>query len=54
MLEHLGEARAGVGLQCAVERVAADPRVHTPGLGGQAPTRQVTDAVCQALTFADN
>jgi tartrate dehydrogenase/decarboxylase / D-malate dehydrogenase len=33
----------------AVERVTADPKLHTPDLGGNATTRQVTDAVCEAL-----
>jgi tartrate dehydrogenase/decarboxylase/D-malate dehydrogenase len=33
----------------AVERVTADPKLHTPDLGGKATTKQVTDAVCNAL-----
>jgi len=37
----------------AVERVTADPALHTPDLGGPANTRQVTDAVLEALR-ADN
>jgi tartrate dehydrogenase/decarboxylase / D-malate dehydrogenase len=32
----------------AVERVTADPGLHTPDLGGR-QTQQVTDAVCEAL-----
>jgi tartrate dehydrogenase/decarboxylase/D-malate dehydrogenase len=53
MLEHLGEKAAAERLMRAVERVTADPKLHTPDLGGKATTRQVTDAVCAALR-ADN
>ena len=49
MLEHLGEKDAAVRLMRAVERVTADPNLHTPDLGGTATTRQVTDAVIEAL-----
>jgi tartrate dehydrogenase/decarboxylase/D-malate dehydrogenase len=49
MLEHLGEKAAAARLMRAVERVTADPSLHTPDLGGNANTRQVTDAVCAAL-----
>ena len=49
MLEHLGEKQAAARLMRAVERVTADPALHTPDLGGTATTRQVTDAVCAAL-----
>jgi tartrate dehydrogenase/decarboxylase/D-malate dehydrogenase len=49
MLEHLGEAAAAARLMRAVERVTADPALHTPDLGGKATTRQVTDAVVAAL-----
>ena len=49
MLEHLGETAAASRLMRAVERVTADPALHTPDLGGQATTRQVTDAVVGAL-----
>jgi tartrate dehydrogenase/decarboxylase/D-malate dehydrogenase len=49
MLEHLGEKAAATRLMRAVERVTADTRLHTPDLGGTATTRQVTDAVCEAL-----
>jgi tartrate dehydrogenase/decarboxylase/D-malate dehydrogenase len=53
MLEHLGETPAAARLMRAVERVTADPALHTPDLGGRATTRQVTDAVLEALR-ADN
>ena len=53
MLEHLGEPAAARRLMRAVERVTADPALHTPDLGGKATTRMVTDAVSQAI-LADN
>ncbi|MBN9447073.1 MAG: tartrate dehydrogenase [Bosea sp.] len=49
MLEHLGEKAAAARLMRAVERVTADPALHTPDLGGRATTREVADAVCEAL-----
>ncbi|MCP4739716.1 MAG: tartrate dehydrogenase, partial [Bosea sp.] len=49
MLEHLGEKAAAARLMRAVERVTADPALHTPDLGGSATTAQVTHAVCEAL-----
>jgi tartrate dehydrogenase/decarboxylase/D-malate dehydrogenase len=54
MLEHLGEKSAAERLMRAVERVTADPSLHTPDLGGKATTRQVTDAVCAALRQAND
>jgi tartrate dehydrogenase/decarboxylase/D-malate dehydrogenase len=53
MLEHLGEKAAATRLMRAIERVTADKKLHTPDLGGNATTRQVTDAACQAL-LGDN
>src|SRR5215472_15681622 len=53
MLEHLGERDAARRLMRAVERVTADPTLHTPDLGGKATTRMVTDAVSKAI-LADN
>jgi tartrate dehydrogenase/decarboxylase / D-malate dehydrogenase len=49
MLEHLGEKPAAERLMRAIERVTADPLLHTPDLGGSATTRQVTDAVISAI-----
>jgi tartrate dehydrogenase/decarboxylase / D-malate dehydrogenase len=49
MLEHLGQKPAADRLMRAVERVSADPSLHTPDLGGKATTDEVTDAVCAAL-----
>jgi tartrate dehydrogenase/decarboxylase/D-malate dehydrogenase len=48
MLEHLGEARAAARLMKAIETVTAK-KVFTPDLGGTARTRDVTEAVKQAL-----
>jgi len=53
MLEHLGENAAGERLMRAIERVTADPRNHTPDLGGNATTRRVTDAVVEAVRGAN-
>ena len=49
MLEHLGEGAAAARLMRAIERVTADPALHTPDLGGKATTRQVTEAVVAAI-----
>ena len=54
MLEHLGEKPAAERLMRAVERVTADPALHTPDLGGKATTKQVTEAVCEALRRAND
>src|SRR5271166_4758813 len=53
LLDHLGEAAAAQRLMKAIERVTADPDLHTPDLGGAANTRKVTDAVIRAIQ-ADN
>ena len=49
MLEHLGERPAADRLMRAIEKVTADPSLHTPDLGGTATTRQVTDAAIVAI-----
>jgi len=54
MLEHLGEKPAAERLMKAVEDVTADPSLHTPDLGGKATTKQVTEAVCEALWQAND
>jgi tartrate dehydrogenase/decarboxylase/D-malate dehydrogenase len=54
MLEHLGERPAAERLMKAVERVTADPSLHTPDLGGKATTKQVTEAVCEELRKAND
>ena len=53
LLEHLGEADAAARLMRAIERVTANPDLHTPDLGGKANTRMVTQAVIAAIA-ADN
>ncbi len=49
MLDHLGEKRAADRLMRAIEKVTADPSLHTPDLGGTATTRKVTDATVAAI-----
>ncbi|WP_185983881.1 tartrate dehydrogenase [Aureimonas mangrovi] len=48
MLEHLGEDAAASRLMQAVEKVTGDG-VRTPDVGGTATTKEVTDAVCDAI-----
>jgi tartrate dehydrogenase/decarboxylase/D-malate dehydrogenase len=48
MLEHLGERDAAARLMSAVERVT-EAAILTPDVGGTANTRQVTEAVCNAI-----
>ena len=50
LLEHLGETEAAQRLMQAIERVTADPALHTRDLGGSAGTTDVTRAVCAFLT----
>jgi tartrate dehydrogenase/decarboxylase / D-malate dehydrogenase len=50
MLEHLDEKAAAARLMKAIERVTADPELHTPDLGGRANTRKVTDATIGAIS----
>jgi tartrate dehydrogenase/decarboxylase/D-malate dehydrogenase len=49
LLDHLGENAAAKRLMGAIERVTADPRFHTPDLGGNARTVEVTEAVVDAI-----
>lgn len=49
MLDHLGEGAAAKRLMAAIERALADPRNHTPDLGGPANTDAVTEAVIDAI-----
>jgi tartrate dehydrogenase/decarboxylase/D-malate dehydrogenase len=53
MLDHIGEKRAADRLMAAIERVTADPRFHTPDLGGKARTADVTAAVIDAIHGAN-
>ncbi|GAB5374555.1 MAG: tartrate dehydrogenase [Acuticoccus sp.] len=52
MLEHLGEREAAASLMIAVERVCA-AGIMTPDVGGTATTREVTDAVIEAIGGAN-
>jgi tartrate dehydrogenase/decarboxylase/D-malate dehydrogenase len=52
LLEHIGEPEAARRLMQAIESVTANNALHTRDLGGQATTRQVTDAVCRQLAQA--
>jgi len=49
MLDHLGEIAAAGRLMRAIERVTADPALHTPDLHGSATTATVTEAVVAAI-----
>jgi tartrate dehydrogenase/decarboxylase/D-malate dehydrogenase len=53
MLEHLGEPAAAQRLLAAVASVTAKGDALTPDLGGEATTRQATDAVIAALRGAN-
>ena len=53
LLEHLGETSAAERLMKAIEQVTGDPRFHTPDLGGEAKTRDVTDAVLNAVRMSN-
>ena len=49
LLEHLEEIPAAGRLMKAIEEVTVEPRLHTPDLGGEASTREVTEAVLMAI-----
>jgi tartrate dehydrogenase/decarboxylase / D-malate dehydrogenase len=48
MMEHLGERDAAANLMEAVEKVT-ESGLRTPDLGGKATTREVAQAVCEAI-----
>ncbi len=52
MLEHLGEAEAARRAMRAIEQATANPKLHTPDLGGSATTGEVTEAVCALVGAA--
>lgn len=54
MLEHLGEPAAAKTLMAAIERVTDSGDVLSADLGGTATTREVTEAVCNAIRGANN
>src|SRR5713101_2503438 len=49
MLEHLGESAAASDIERAIERVLAEAGPRTPDLGGNAGTRDLAQAVVDAL-----
>jgi tartrate dehydrogenase/decarboxylase/D-malate dehydrogenase len=49
MLEQLGHPEAARAVERAIEEVLADPSSHTPDLGGRATTRQLGQAVVDAV-----
>lgn len=53
MLEHLGEKDAADRLMAAVERVTGAKEVVPCDLGGDATTRQITDAVIESIRGAN-
>src|SRR6476646_7768743 len=53
MLDHLGETDGAYRLMSAIERVTADKRFHTPDLGGNARTADVTAALIEAIHGAN-
>jgi len=53
MLEHIGEPKAANRLMKAIERITADPRLHTPDLGGKATTKDVTAGLIAAIEGAN-
>lgn len=54
MLDHLGETAAAVRLMAAIERVTGAGEIMPRDLGGDATTRQVTDAVIEAIRAAND
>jgi tartrate dehydrogenase/decarboxylase / D-malate dehydrogenase len=49
LLEHLGEQASADRLMKSIERITADPRFHTPDLGGKARTADVTAGLVGAI-----
>jgi tartrate dehydrogenase/decarboxylase/D-malate dehydrogenase len=49
MLEHLGEPAAAKRMMSAIEKITADPALHTGDLGGKATTDAVTHAMCELV-----
>jgi tartrate dehydrogenase/decarboxylase/D-malate dehydrogenase len=50
MLQHLGEAKAALAVESALEAVLAAADVRTPDLGGKAGTRDVGEAIAHELS----
>ncbi len=49
MLEHLGESDAAHAVIAAIETAIAEPRLHTPDLGGTATTTELGGAIAEAV-----
>ena len=54
LLEHIGAPAAATRLMRAIESVTADSRFHTPDLGGEATTKDVTNAILNAIRGAND
>jgi len=54
MLGHLGEADASARLMQAIEQVTSNEHFHTPDLGGQARTTDVTTAIINQIRGSSN
>jgi tartrate dehydrogenase/decarboxylase/D-malate dehydrogenase len=52
MLEHLGESKAALAVEGALDAVLAKPDVRTPDLGGRASTREVGEAIAHEIAVA--
>jgi isocitrate dehydrogenase (NAD+) len=49
MLRHIGEEGPAQAIRAALTRVLTEGKVRTRDLGGQATTREFTDAICRTL-----
>ncbi len=49
MLDHLGHEDAAAAVLAAIERVLAESPVRTPDMGGTANTRELGQAIVEAL-----
>lgn len=49
MLDHLGEKTAGAEIVAAIEKVVAESDVKTGDMGGTATTRELGQAIIDAL-----
>lgn len=54
MLQHLGESKAALAVESALENVLARSDVRTPDLGGKANTREVGEAIAHEISVVDN
>jgi tartrate dehydrogenase/decarboxylase/D-malate dehydrogenase len=50
MLDFLGEKALGAKLMAAIEKVTANPNLHTRDLGGSAMMSDVTNAVMEEIS----